>query len=68
VMEGGWPGTIGEARALVTASIGSLLAKHRLPCATFEELGEATRTTYAEAKRAWLHADERRPETSRTSV
>lgn len=62
-MEGGWPGTIGEARALVSASLGALLARRRLPCATLEELGAAARTTYTEAKRAWL--DERRPESTR---
>jgi hypothetical protein len=52
-IEGGWPGTIKEARALVAASI-------RLPNVTSEELGWAARTSWAEAKRAWLSSEDRR--------
>src|SRR5258708_17853554 len=69
-IEGGWPGTVAEARALVAASIGPMLVQHRLALVTTEELGSAARTTYAEAKRAWMSSDDRRrgPETNPRSV
>lgn len=60
-IEGGWPGTIKEARALVAASI-------RLPNVTMEELGWAARTSWAEAKRAWLTSEERRRDTDPRSA
>ncbi len=70
IIEGGWPGTVAEARALVAASIGPMLVQHRLTNVTTEELGWAARTTYAEAKRAWLMSEDRRrgPETDPRSA
>jgi hypothetical protein len=54
VVEGGFPGRLAEARALVAAAVGPVLAKHRLAAATDEELGWTVHATYDEAKRAWL--------------
>ena len=52
-MDGGWPGTLSEARARVTASVGRALARRKMDTATYEELGLAVRAAYDEAKRAW---------------
>jgi hypothetical protein len=54
VVEGGFPGRLAEARALVAAAVGPLFAKRRLAAVTDEELGWAVHATYDEAKRAWL--------------
>ena len=54
VVEGGFPGRLAEARALVAASVGPAFAKRRLAAVTDEELGWAVHATYDEAKRAWL--------------
>jgi hypothetical protein len=54
VVEGGFPGRLAEARALVAASMGPTFAKKRLAAVTDEELGWAVHATYDEAKRAWL--------------
>jgi hypothetical protein len=54
VVEGGFPGRLAEARALVAASVGPAFAKRRLSAVTDEEIGWAVHATYDEAKRAWL--------------
>ncbi len=54
-VEGGWPGTLREARARVTAHAGSIPGP-----LTAEELGWAARATYDEARRAWLASVVRR--------
>jgi hypothetical protein len=53
-VSGGWPGTLPEARARVTAYFGQELARKRLPVLTADELGWAARATYERAKRDWL--------------
>jgi hypothetical protein len=58
--EGGWPGTLPEARARVAASLGRALARRRMATLTAEELRWAARATYEEARRAWLAAPDRR--------
>jgi len=54
VVEGGFPGRLAEARALVAASVGPAFAKKRLSAVTDEELGWAAHAAYDEAKRTWL--------------
>ena len=54
VVEGGFPGRLAEARAIVAAAVGPAFAKRRLAAVTDEELGWAVHATYDEAKRAWL--------------
>jgi hypothetical protein len=54
VVEGGFPGRLAEARALVAAAVGPAFAKRRFAAVTDEELGWAVHATYDEAKRAWL--------------
>lgn len=59
-VEGGWPGTLGEARARVTAHARSM------PCLlTEEELSWVTRATYDEARRVWFASVVRRARSSR---
>ena len=53
-VEGGWPGTLPEARFLVTSRLNdNLAARHRRPL-TESELGEATNAAYARARQVWL--------------
>jgi hypothetical protein len=54
VAEGGWPGTVGEARALVMQRLVPTLAKLGLSAPSAETLARASRETYAAARRAWL--------------
>jgi hypothetical protein len=58
-IEGGWPGTLPEARALVAPPLASALTQKRMLAVTNEELTWATRTTYEEARRTWLSSPER---------
>ena len=51
---GGWPGTVPEARARVTAYLGAELARRRMRTLSSDEAGWATQATYASAKRDWL--------------
>ncbi len=51
---GGWPGTVGEARARVEAYLVAELGRRKMLSLTREELDSATRTAYARAKRGWL--------------
>jgi hypothetical protein len=55
-MEGGWPGTLGEARTLVLKQLVPELAKRGLSAPDSEALARASRETYAAARRAWLAA------------
>lgn len=52
-VEGGWPGTVKEARARVAADAGRALEGSSMAALTLEELGRLTRTTYDEARRLW---------------
>src|SRR5438128_2449555 len=59
-VEGGWPGTLSEARALSARFVREALKSRRARTATNEELTWATRVTYAEARRTWLSSKVRR--------
>lgn len=50
LIEGGWPGTISEARRRVVGC----LAVHPQDAASKEELAVLVDTIYSEAKRLWL--------------
>jgi hypothetical protein len=55
-IEGGWPGTVGEARALVIHRLVPELAKRGLSVPSPEGLAQASHETYVTARRAWLAA------------
>lgn len=59
-LEGGWPGTMPEARARVATHLTTTLAGRRLSPPTRDELTAAARATYDEARRAWLCSPARR--------
>lgn len=52
-VEGGWPGTIHEARGRINADASNALTTSSMPALTREELGRLTQTTYEEARRLW---------------
>jgi hypothetical protein len=52
-VEGGWPGTIHEARGRIAADASNELLRTSKPALTREELGRLTQTTYEEARRLW---------------
>jgi hypothetical protein len=52
-IEGGWPGTMHEARARVAADAANALHHSAMAALTREELGRLTRTAYDEARRLW---------------
>jgi hypothetical protein len=53
-VEGGWPGTIAEARARAADAIRTLLHERAMVALTYAELGRAAQVTYGEARRTWL--------------
>lgn len=52
-LEGGWPGTVPEARIRVLQELTRELAEQRLPPPTPGELAAATSSAYERAKRDW---------------
>lgn len=60
-VEGGWPGTLPEARARVTAEASRVLLERSLPGFTHDELARAARLTYDEARRSWRSHSEGGP-------
>jgi hypothetical protein len=52
-VEGGWPGTLREARACVAADAGRVLEGRAMPALTRDELSRVTRITYEHARRLW---------------
>lgn len=52
-VEGGWPGTVQEARARVAADAERALVDLAMPALTRDELSRITRVTYEEARRLW---------------
>lgn len=55
-VEGGWPGTIREARARVAAEATKVLADQSMTWLTHDELDRLAQTTYDEARRAWMRS------------
>lgn len=55
-MEGGWPGTLGEARAFVLGRITSELVRKGLPHPTPNRTARAVRDLYDVTRRAWQSA------------
>lgn len=55
-LEGGWPGTVPEARARVLWGLDAELMTRGLPRLNPNELGTATTAAYDRAKRDWLLA------------
>jgi len=53
---GGWPGTIGEARARVAAHFEHELRRRKMAHLTSDELATATRAAFGQARRDWLAA------------
>ena len=52
-VEGGWPGTMREARVRAGAQASRVLAAHTMSALTHDELGRLTRLTFDEARRVW---------------
>jgi hypothetical protein len=52
-IEGGWPGTVQEARACIAVDAGRVLEQRSMPALTREELGRLTQMTYEHARRLW---------------
>lgn len=52
-VEGGWPGTLPEARTRVGAHAASVLTARSMTALTHDELGRFARITYNEARRSW---------------
>jgi hypothetical protein len=56
--EGGWPGTLPEARGQVSRSIPTEMVRRKTPLLTEAERALAVRTVYAAARSEWrLHLD-----------
>jgi hypothetical protein len=52
-IEGGFPGTLGEARVRLLSHVAVDLQRRRLPALLIDEVAWAARLTYREAKREW---------------
>ena len=52
-VEGGWPGTLPEARMRASAEAGRALARESMTALTHDELGRLARITYDEARKTW---------------
>ncbi len=51
---GGWPGTLGEAKARIGPHLRAELAKQGMPALSGDEITATAREAYRKAKRAWL--------------
>jgi hypothetical protein len=58
-VQGGWPGTMAEARAVVRASLQGEISARRRSAVTTVELEWLTRIAYASARQDWLSRAER---------
>jgi hypothetical protein len=56
---GGWPGTVGEARARAGFAIRDVLRKRGMLGVTHAELVRASRVAYEAARRSWLRVSRR---------
>jgi hypothetical protein len=62
-VQGGFPGTLAEAKAQVRAYFGPELARRRMPALTADEMQLAVAATRARARHDWdLHAEPEPPE------
>jgi hypothetical protein len=52
-VEGGWPGTVQEARARIAADAARALEDVSMPALTRDELIRLARITYEQARRLW---------------
>ncbi len=52
-VEGGWPGTVPEARARIASDAARTLEGLSMAALTRDELSRVTRMTYEEARRLW---------------
>ncbi len=52
--QGGWPGTISQARSRVSVVVTSELARARFRPAAADEVDKTTRAAYAHARGVWL--------------
>lgn len=57
VVEGGWPGTVNEARGRCSDLASRALAARAMPVLAREELVRLTQIAYAEARRLWRAND-----------
>jgi hypothetical protein len=64
--EGGWPGTMPEARMRVGEEASRILTARSLPPLSYDELGRLARLAYDEARRSWGTFAERRPRRTRS--
>jgi hypothetical protein len=55
-VEGGWPGTIPEARMRVGAHVGKALLERSMSALTHEEFDRVASIMYEEARRCWRGA------------
>lgn len=55
-IEGGWPGTLGEARAQALAYFGRELLARKMPPLNSAEATSVTSLVYAKARQNWLAA------------
>lgn len=68
-IEGGWPGTVAEARMRVLSALPQTLLSLGFQPLNHEELVAATAIAYAEARRSWQLASKgRRPPSPPASV
>jgi hypothetical protein len=52
-VEGGWPGTLREARARASTEGARVLSTRSMPMLTHDEIERIARITFAEARRCW---------------
>jgi hypothetical protein len=53
-IEGGWPGTLHEARGRCAQLAACTLSRLSMPALTWDELDRITQITYVEARRLWM--------------
>jgi hypothetical protein len=53
-LDGGWPGTVSEARSKIIRELDRELGMDQVLAISHEELEVAVRTTFARARQGWL--------------
>lgn len=59
-IDGGWPGTVPEARGRIAHALGQQLTARRWPALTSSELTAAASAAYHQARRTWQVASKQR--------